>query len=190
MGYHIARAGVNMGYDVTYIHGPVPIKFREVQGAQNISVISTIDMLNTVVERIKENTILIMAAAPADYRPDKTYDYKLKKKENPEIRFIPNPDILVNVYEKIQNEKIPKVILIGFAAEIQNAYEYALSKLERKNLDMIFLNDLSKEGSGFGVDTNELTVIHKDKTFEKWNTDTKEKLGYKIIQEIEDWLNK
>lgn len=85
----------------------------------------------------------------------------------------------------IAKENTPHVLLIGFAAEIQNALEYAISKLERKHLDMIFLNDLSKSDSGFGVDTNELTVIHKDKSYEKWTTDSKEKLGYRIINEIE-----
>ena len=185
MGYYIAKAGINTGYKVTYIHGPVPAKFAEVQGAENISVISTVDMLNEVLKNIEPYTILIMAAAPADYRPEKKFDYKLKKKENPEIKFIPNPDILFTVHEMIEEKKIPNVILIGFAAEIQNALEYAISKLERKHLDMIFLNDLSKPDSGFGVETNELTVIHKNKSYEKWTSDSKEKLGYRIINEIE-----
>jgi len=188
MGYYIAHAGVNLGYDVTYIHGPVPYKFRAVHDAQNVEVISTIDMMNTVLHRIEENTILIMAAAPADYRPEKKFDHKLKKKENPEIKFIPNPDILMSVNEKIKKENISNVILIGFAAEIENAHEYAVSKLIRKDLDMIFLNDLSQPNSGFGVETNELTVIHRDESFEKWSTDSKEKLGYRILHEIEKWL--
>lgn len=185
MGYDIAKAGINMGYDVTYIHGPVLPPFSEIPEAENIPVISTIDMLNAVVSKIKPYTVLIMAAAPADYRPEKRFDHKLKKKENPEIKFIPNPDILYTVRELVEKENIPNVLLIGFAAEIQNALEYAMSKLERKRLDMIFLNDLSKPDSGFGVETNELTVIHKDKSYEKWASDSKEKLGYRIIQEIE-----
>lgn len=188
MGYYIAKAGINVGYEVTYIHGPVPAHFSKVQGAKNIEVISTVDMLNAVIENIQPNTILIMAAAPADYRPEKKFQYKLKKKENPEIKFIPNPDILNTVHDLIEEKKIPNVYLIGFAAEIQNALEYAISKLERKHLDMIFLNDLGKPDSGFGVDTNELTVIHKNKSFEKWESDTKEKLGYRIINEIEKCL--
>lgn len=185
MGYYIAKAGINLGYKVTYIHGPVPARFGDVEDAENISVISTVDMLTEVIKQIEPYTILIMAAAPADYRPEKKFDYKLKKKENPEIKFVPNPDILNTVHEMLSDKNIPHVLLIGFAAEIQNALEYAISKLERKHLDMIFLNDLSKSGSGFGVDTNELTVIHKDKSYEKWTTDSKEKLGYRIINEIE-----
>lgn len=81
MGYYIAKAGVNMGYKVNYIHGPVPARFGDVEDAENTSVISTIDMLNEVVKKIEPYTILIMAAAPADYRPEKKFDYKLKKKK-------------------------------------------------------------------------------------------------------------
>lgn len=187
MGYHIARAGINTGYRVTYIHGPVPQKYRDVPNAENIAVESTVDMLNTVIENIEPYTVLIMAAAPADYRPEKKFSHKLKKKETPEIKLVPNPDILMTVGEEVAKKKIENVILVGFAAELQNAHEYALSKLEKKNLDLIFLNDLSQPGSGFGVDTNQLTVIRKDKSFEKWENDTKEKLGYRIIQEIEKW---
>ena len=188
MGYHIARAGVNMGYHVTYIHGPVPSEFHHVDGAESVSVESTIEMLNSVLEHIQEKTILIMAAAPADYRPEKRFEHKLKKKENPEIKLVPNPDILLSVGNYINENHIPQVALVGFAAEIQNPHEYAVSKLERKNLDFIFLNDLSKPGSGFGVDTNEITVIRKDKSFDKWGPDTKEKLGYRVIREVERWL--
>lgn len=188
MGYHIARAGVNMGYQVSYIHGPVPSLFCEIDGAKTTAVESTIEMMNAVIDQIQEKTILIMAAAPADYRPEKRFKHKLKKKENPEIKLIPNPDILLNTHEHIQKNAVKNVTLVGFAAEIQNPLEYALSKLERKNLDFIFLNDLSKPGSGFGVDTNEITVIRKDKSYDKWETGTKERLGYRIIREIEQWL--
>jgi len=188
MGYYIARAGINMGYQVSYIHGPVPIKYRDISGAENVSVISTIDMLNAVMDRLDENTIVVMAAAPADYRPEKKFEYKLKKKENPEIKFIPNPDILVSIDQARKEKGIKSLILVGFAAELENPFEYAHGKLQRKNLDLIFLNDLSKPESGFGVDTNELTVIRKNGSSERWSVETKEKLGYMIVGEIEQWL--
>ncbi len=188
MGYHIARAGVNLGYQVTYIHGPVPIRFRKVPGAENIPVISTVEMMDEVLRRLKENTVLVMAAAPADYRPEKRFENKLKKRENPEIRLVPNPDILMSAYEHTQEKKIHPVWLIGFAAELQNPEEYAISKLQRKHLDMIFLNDVSKPGSGFAVDTNEISVFHKNGASTRWAADTKERLGYRIVSEIERCL--
>ncbi|MES0491338.1 MAG: phosphopantothenoylcysteine decarboxylase [Leptospirales bacterium] len=188
MGYHVARAGVNMGYEVIYIHGPVPMKYQAMDGARSVPVISTIDMLNAVKEEMKDDSILIMTAAPADYRPEKKFEHKLKKKENPEIKLVQNPDILLSIQEYIESNKINRTTLIGFAAEMLNAYDYALSKLIRKKLDLIFLNDLSKPESGFGVDTNELTVIRADKTHTQWSVETKERLGYRIIQEVESWL--
>ena len=188
MGYHIARAGVNMGYEVIYIHGPVPSKFQNVDGAKNVSITSTIDMLNAVLEEMRDSSILVMTAAPADYRPEKTFEFKLKKTENPEIKLIQNPDILMSVQDFTVEKKLKQTTMIGFAAEMLNAHEYALSKLIRKKLDLIFLNDLSRPESGFGVDTNELTVIRADKTHTQWNVETKERLGYRIVQEIESWL--
>lgn len=188
MGYHIARAGVNLGYQVSYVHGPVPIQFREVYGAENVSVTSTVEMMEEVLKRLAPKTILVMAAAPADYRPEKRFENKLKKKEHPEIRLVPNPDILMSADEYIRENNIEGVRLIGFAAEVQNPEEYAVSKLKRKNLDMIFLNDLSKPGSGFAVDTNEISVFHRDGSSFQWESDTKEKLGYRIIKEIEKCL--
>jgi len=188
MGYHIARAAINIGYEVSYIHGPVPARYKDLHDAKNTPVISTIDMLNAVTDELQDNSILIMTAAPADYRPEVKFEHKLKKKDNPEIRLIQNPDILLSVQEHIKDAGLKNITLIGFAAEMQNAYEYAFNKLIKKKLDLIFLNDLSKEKSGFGVDTNELTVIRKDKTHTKWPLETKEKLGYQIVEEIERWL--
>jgi len=188
MGYHIARAGINIGYKISYIHGPVPSRYRDIRDGKNIAVTSTIDMLNAVISELQDNSILIMTAAPADYRPEVKFEHKLKKKDNPEIKLVQNPDILLSVQKHIAEAGLKNVTLIGFAAEMQNAYDYAYSKLIKKKLDLIFLNDLSKEQSGFGVETNELTVIRKDNTHSKWPVETKEKLGYQIVEEIERWL--
>lgn len=189
MGYYIARAGVNKGYRVTYITGPVSVRYRKVEGAKkNIDVISTQDMLDAVLENIKSDSVLIMAAAPADYRPVETYDHKIKKKDVPAIELIPNPDILKTVHSHIVEKKLNKIHLIGFAAETNDIENYAKDKLQKKSLDMIFLNDLTKKDSGFGTDTNQLTVFRNDGTSEKWKSEPKERLGYKIIEETESWI--
>lgn len=188
MGYHIAKAGINQGYQVTYICGPVPKRFSVIEGARNSSVVSTSEMLEQVLEEITGDSVLVMAAAPADYRPEQTADHKIKKTEMPSIKLIPNPDILRTVKDHVVEKGFEKVILAGFAAETRNIEEYARSKLNKKNLDLIFLNDLTKSNSGFGVETNELTVFRKDGSYEKWVPETKERLGYKIIEEIEQWL--
>ncbi len=189
MGYYIARAGANKGYRVTYISGPVNVQYRTVKGVKkNISVVSTQDMLDAVLDNLKENTILIMAAAPADYRPVIRYDQKIKKKDVPAIELIPNPDILKTSHEKIQSEKLKGVYLIGFAAETNDTESYAKEKLVKKSLEMIFLNDVTAKNAGFGTDTNQLTVFRKDGTSQVWKTEPKERLGHKIIEEIESWI--
>lgn len=188
MGYYTARAAHNHGFEVIYISGPVDHEYSKIPEAVNISVVSTIEMLDSVRQYMQENTILIMAAAPADYRPDKKFQHKIKKSEHPSLQLIPNPDILKTIDELRTESGWKNTFLIGFAAETETPDEYALKKLHGKNLDMIFLNDLSRIDSGFGVDTNQLTVFRKNGTKTIWESDTKERLGYKIVQEIEAWL--
>ena len=182
MGFYIAKAAINQGYKTTYICGPASQAFSKVPKAKNISIISTQEMLTAVLEELEENSVLVMAAAPADYCPEKRYGKKIKKEENSFIKLLPNPDILkeTNQYAK---EKNMKLTLIGFAAETHNVEEYALKKLKEKNLDIIFVNDLSQKNSGFGSDMNSLTVFKKDNIHKKWGADLKERLAYKIIEE-------
>ncbi|MCS6984658.1 MAG: phosphopantothenoylcysteine decarboxylase [Leptospiraceae bacterium] len=187
MGYHIAKAAVARGYEVVYIVGPGDPQYCDVVGAKTKRVISTEDMLKEVLRSLKKQAILIMAAAPADYRPEKRSPVKLKKTESPELKLIPNPDILKTINEKGLKDKLG-LFLVGFAAETHNGENYALKKLEEKNLDIIFLNDLSRKDSGFAVETNQLTLFTREGRKEKWKTDSKEKLGEKIISTLESYF--
>lgn len=184
MGYYIAKAGINHGLKVTYISGPISAKYSEVEGAKNISVISTRDMLKAVSLEIKKNSALIMAAAPADYRPAQQFKRKLKKSDAPSIELILNPDILKTISRKSKKEKLQNFFLVGFAAETHNIEAYALKKLNEKNLDLIFLNDVIAEKSGFGTDTNELKVFFRGGRSETWLPDSKERLGYRIVDSV------
>lgn len=186
MGHSIATAGIDAGYEVIYISGPVPEVYATVNGAQNISIISTLDLLDAVLRNLTPDCSLIMAAAPADYRPDKKSAIKLKKTESPVLNLVPNPDILKSAREYTDKEKLP-VTLVGFAAETHNVEEYAKEKLRVKKLDMIFLNDVSRSDSGFGSETNQLTLFRKDGSVEKWSTMNKDALGGKIISELTRW---
>ena len=99
-----------------------------------------------------------MAAAVSDYRPSEKAPQKLKKAaEATTVLLEPNPDILAALGEI----KPPTQVLVGFAAETENLLENAKDKLVRKNLDFIVANDLSKKGSGFGCDTNEVKIIER-----------------------------
>ncbi len=181
MGHSIGTAAVASGiFDVIFISGPVPPEFATVNGAQNFSVISTEDMQAAVDHHLKGGSILVMAAAPADYRPAVRSPVKIKKTENPQINLVPNPDILKTMAAKNKTLQ-QRAVLIGFAAETHDTEKYALGKLKDKELDMIFLNDVSKSGAGFASATNEFTVFYRDGRREELANATKELLGRKII---------
>ena len=189
MGYFIARSAVKLGYKVSFISGPVLPPYNSVEEAKNISVVSTQDMLEAVLKEIRSNSILIMAAAPADFKPEKIFHKKLKKQKTKTLRLIRNKDILREAYRSAQKRKFKKLTLVGFAAETHKGKENARKKLSSKNLDIIFLNDLSKKHSGFGVDTNRIRVFRKDGSSQKWPLLSKKDLGGKIMAEIELWFN-
>ncbi len=185
MGYYIAKAAIQNSHKVVFISGTVSPEHARVQGAKNISVISTQDMLNAVLSKIREKCVLLMSAAPADFKPAKMSKKKLKKVKENSLSLVRNPDILLTVHSELKKRKIKQIYLAGFAAETHKGRSFALKKLKDKHLDIIFLNDLSRKDSGFGKDTSMLTLFRKDGSWEKWKTETKEKLGHKIIQEIE-----
>jgi len=181
MGHAIASAAVaHGGFEVIYIAGPVSAEFATVSGATNWQVISTEDMLREVEANLNAGGILVMAAAPADYRPAVRSPIKIKKTENPQINLVPNPDILKEMAAK-NRQLQPRALLIGFAAETHETEKYALGKLRDKELDMIFLNDVSRKGAGFASTTNEFTVFYRDGRRVEFANEAKEALGKKII---------
>lgn len=154
MGYNIAKAAFLRGADVTLITGPVHESiYPEIKV---INVRSAVDMNKAVHEEIKNNDILIMAAAVADYKPVEVSIRKMKKEDKlDQIKLYPTEDILSSL--KPLGKKI-----VGFALETDNEKENALKKLKSKNLDLIVMNSLNDEMSGFEYNTNKITVIHKN----------------------------
>ncbi|UOG56980.1 phosphopantothenoylcysteine decarboxylase [Leptospira noguchii] len=157
MGFHIAEAVSKWISEVVYIHGQVLENYKNPKGSKSISVETTSDLCNAVLAEIQMDTILIMAAAPVDFRPIKSNESKIKKEEGNEtflLELVKNPDILKTVSSKIVNEKISGCCLVGFAAETDFLEEYAQNKLKSKNLDYIVGNYVGKNEKGFGeVDT-------------------------------------
>lgn len=189
MGHAIACAALKLpDVDVVFISGPVTSEFATVAGAKNIAVTSTEDMLKAVDENLGPGDILVMSAAPADYKPAVRSPIKIKKTENPQINLVPNPDILKCMAEKNRNLN-PRAVLIGFAAETHETEKYALGKLKDKKLDMIFLNDVSRQGAGFASTTNEFTVFFQDGRRLELANAAKEVLGNKIIDCIAEYAN-
>jgi phosphopantothenoylcysteine decarboxylase/phosphopantothenate--cysteine ligase len=154
MGYNLAKAAFLRGADVTLISGPVhETIYPEIQ---LIKVRSASDMKIAVHKEIQNNDILIMAAAVADYKSAQVSSQKMKKEDKLGlIKLSPTDDILSSLTASGKK-------LIGFALETHNEKANALKKLKSKNLDMIVLNSLKDENSGFEYNTNKITVIHKN----------------------------
>jgi phosphopantothenoylcysteine decarboxylase / phosphopantothenate---cysteine ligase len=156
MGYALADAALQLGAEVTLISGPTNL--IPPAGSHMVEVNSAEEMYNAVHSLFNQADIVVKSAAVADYRPREILDQKLKKKDgNLVLEFERTKDIL-----KSLGELKDKQFLIGFAAETTNVEEYAKAKLHKKNADMIVANNVKETGSGFGTDTNKVSIITKD----------------------------
>ena len=127
-------------------------------------IVSTQDMYNVVKNNFLDCDIIIKAAAVSDYTPIEVFDKKVKKQDGDlSIKLKRTPDILKYVGENKRDNQI----VIGFAAETNSLLEYAIEKIEKKHLDYIVANDISKNDIGFGSDNNEVYIIDKNKNVRK-----------------------
>lgn len=162
MGFELAKAAYLRGAEVLLISGPT--SERAYQEIPIIRVRSAAEMKTVVDKSVKNSDILIMAAAVADFKPSKKSENKIKKEENPEsIRLEKTEDILTGLKTKAKSGETVKV---GFALETENEEKNAIKKLKGKGLDLIVLNSLRDEKSGFEYDTNKIKIIDRDKTKE------------------------
>lgn len=156
MGYAIAEEARDRGANVTLISGPTNLKIPF--GVEFISVETTEDMYEKVMDKYKDVDVVLKTAAVADYRPKHYSEEKIKKSTDDfSIELTRNKDIL---YELGKNKK--NQILVGFAAESNNLIDNAKKKIDKKNLDYIFANSIINEDSGFKSDYNRGMLISKD----------------------------
>ncbi|MBE6106559.1 bifunctional phosphopantothenoylcysteine decarboxylase/phosphopantothenate--cysteine ligase CoaBC [Anaerovibrio lipolyticus] len=179
MGYAIAEAAKKRGAEVILVSGPSALTPPE--GVEFIGVESAAEMRDAVMEHFSEADMIIKAAAVADYRVRNASDQKIKKNDE-ELTLVleKNPDILKELGEK----KRAGQILVGFAAETQNLLEYARAKLEKKNLDMIVANDVSRKDAGFNTDTNVVKLLYRNGTIEELPIMTKHKLADELLNRV------
>ena len=157
MGYAIANNAYLRGANVYLVSGPVSVK--AIEGINIISVKSAEEMFKAVESNYKNMDYIIMSAAVADYTPKTVATQKIKKSDDDmKIDLERTKDILGFVGENKTTQK-----LVGFSMETENMLENSKNKLLKKNADMICANSLSSVGTGFGVDTNQITFIPKDK---------------------------
>ncbi|MGG3926196.1 bifunctional phosphopantothenoylcysteine decarboxylase/phosphopantothenate--cysteine ligase CoaBC [Metabacillus fastidiosus] len=155
MGYAIAEEAAKLGANVTLVTGPTAISHPDF--VEIIEVESAEEMLQAVLRKYDQADVVIKSAAVADYRPKYPLDKKMKKEtEQLEVKMEKTTDILKTLGE-LKNDQL----LVGFAAETNEVENYALGKLNKKNLDMIVANNVLTEGAGFGTDTNIVTIYDK-----------------------------
>jgi phosphopantothenoylcysteine decarboxylase/phosphopantothenate--cysteine ligase len=165
MGYALAEESRDRGAEVTLVSAPTAL--AKPVGVKFVAVETAKEMFDEVMSAIPEADILLMAAAVADYRVENRVRRKIKKEEREEItlRLVRNPDILYEVAKR--RDKMAKpLVVVGFAAETEDLVENARAKLLKKKLDLIVANDITSPDSGFGVDTNRVTIIDREGNIE------------------------
>lgn len=179
MGYAIARAACNRGARVILISGPTCLAVP--CGVEMVDVVNACEMRDAVLARAAAATVIIKAAAVADYRPAAPSAQKIKKGQNETmtLRLEKNPDILAEL-GRMKGERF----LVGFAAETTDMLTNARIKLEEKNLDLIVANDVTQAGAGFDVDTNIVRLLFRDGTLEELPQLSKDEVAQRLLDRI------
>jgi phosphopantothenoylcysteine decarboxylase/phosphopantothenate--cysteine ligase len=179
MGYALAEAAQALGAEVTVVSGPTSLNLSP--SIKRINVVTAAEMQTAVMKHISSCDIFISAAAIADYRLEKPAAKKIKKSADLlTLTLVPNIDILSMVAALPE-----KPFTVGFALETENLLANAQAKLQRKNLDMIVANLVSKN-SGFGADQNAVTVIARNGETKQYPLMTKTALAYELLQQMVD----
>jgi phosphopantothenoylcysteine decarboxylase/phosphopantothenate--cysteine ligase len=152
MGYALAEAALRRGAKVILISAPTALK--PPSAAEYIPVQTAAEMREAVHDNLERSTMVIKAAAVADFTVRNAADQKIKRKGPVTLELEPTPDILAEIAAK----KGPRIV-VGFAAETENGLENARKKLESKSLDAIVLNDVSQPGVGFDSERNAVTIL-------------------------------
>jgi phosphopantothenoylcysteine decarboxylase/phosphopantothenate--cysteine ligase len=157
MGYALAEASRRRGARVLLVSGPTPTE--PPAGVRLERVRTAEEMAQTVFAHLAEATVVLMAAAVADFRPAEAYPGKIKKQQGaPVVKLEPTLDILAAIARRRRENQL----IVGFAAETEHLLKNATAKLHAKRLDLLVANDVSQEGAGFDVDTNIVTLLFPD----------------------------
>jgi phosphopantothenoylcysteine decarboxylase/phosphopantothenate--cysteine ligase len=184
MGVALARAAWRRGADVTLIVGHVDIPLPP--EIPTLKTDTVREMSDVVAEKLRSADVLIMAAAPADFRPSSEAPQKIKKgRTAPKIVLEATEDILKSTIAKRKK----KSVIVGFALETTDGLKNAKEKLKSKELDFVVLNDATEPGAGFGVDTNRVTVIARDGKAEELALMSKTDLAEVLLDRVERELN-
>lgn len=181
MGYALARAAGERGAQVILISGPTSL--TPPPGIAFFSVKTAQEMYGIVLRELARASIVIKAAAVADFRPKSIKEQKIKKETAEKGELVlsleKTPDILADIGSR-KGDKI----LVGFAAETEALLENARQKMVAKNLDLIVANDVMAVGAGFGSDNNKVNIIHRDGRIEELPLLPKEQIAHLILDRV------
>jgi len=178
MGYALAEAALRRGARVLLVSGPTSLT---PPGAAEVRwVESAEEMRRAVLKLLPESSIVIKTAAVSDYRPKSAASEKIKRTGPMTLDLESTADILAELSRQKESQ-----IIVGFAAETQNALENARKKLTKKSLDAIVVNDVSREGIGFDSERNAVTIISRDEVIE-----VPETTKWEVAQRVLDFVVK
>lgn len=180
MGYELARAARRRGAAVTLVSGPVSLDAPP--GVEVVQVKTALEMYKEVMAR-RESDIIVKAAAVADFRPAEVSGRKVKKRDAAaSISLERNPDILMELGQARESGCSP--LLVGFAAESHDHLEEGGRKLREKNIDLIVVNDILGESTGFEASTNKVTLLDREGTAEEMPLLSKEEAADRIWDRV------
>jgi len=181
MGFALAEECASRGAEVILVCGPTPLSISN-KLIRRIDVESARQMYEVCLKVFPEVDAAILSAAVADYRPEQTYEQKMKRTdhENLTISLAPNPDIAA----ALGKIKKSNQLLVGFALETHDEDVNAISKMEKKNFDFIILNSLNDEGAGFGLDTNKITIFSRNGDKKSFELKLKKELAKDILNHV------
>jgi phosphopantothenoylcysteine decarboxylase/phosphopantothenate--cysteine ligase len=181
MGYAIVESFLEKGAEVILISGPVNLKLEH-PNLTLVKINSASEMYLACCRFFEHIDIAVFAAAVADYRPKIVAEQKIKKDDATfSIQMVKNVDIAFE-FGKIKNAN---QLAVGFALETNDELKHAVSKLDKKNLDMVVLNSMNDTNATFGFDTNKISIIKNDLTPKIYPLKSKTHVAEDILQEIE-----
>jgi phosphopantothenoylcysteine decarboxylase/phosphopantothenate--cysteine ligase len=185
MGFRVAEAAWERGADVVLISGPVAL--ADPVGVRVVRVESTREMEDAVRAELPGADVLVMAAAPADFRPSSPSDGKRPRIDGAlAIPMEPTGDVL----DATRSVRKPGSMIVGFALETGDALAKGLAKLERKGLDLIVVNDALEPGAGFEKDTNRVALLSRDGTRRILPLQSKREVAEAIFDTVEQSLGR
>ncbi|NLF00840.1 MAG: bifunctional phosphopantothenoylcysteine decarboxylase/phosphopantothenate--cysteine ligase CoaBC [Anaerolineales bacterium] len=180
-GFALAQAAIDQGARVTLVAGPTQLPTPV--GAERVNVTTAQEMLDAVLAASRDADVLLMAAAVGDYQPASVAAQKIKKAGDLSLSLVRTPDVLSSVAARRRETNRPR-LLVGFAAESENLVANAQAKLTAKQLDLIVANDVTASGSGFAVETNQVTLIDRRSGIETLPLLSKSAVADAIIERV------